>query len=120
MKYLSSCKNPIRVGSVVIRPGIPTEISKKEIDGFCKSRIGQSLFDMFLKGESKDIGEDLQADDKEELVINNDESFSFNPFRHKIVHRGGGSWFVMEGNSKRYGPLTPEEKITFEALINDG
>jgi len=46
--------------------------------------------------------------------------FSFDPEIHTIDHRGGGSYFVMDLNEEKvYGPLTDEERATFNAMIED-
>jgi hypothetical protein len=43
--------------------------------------------------------------------------FVFNPEIHSIEHRGAGQWFVMEGEKKVYGALTPEERTKFDTLM---
>lgn len=49
MKIISKCKNPVRVGSVVIKPNITTDVPKKDLDNFLKSKPGKSLYDLFFK-----------------------------------------------------------------------
>lgn len=49
MKLISTCKNPVRVGSVVIKPNITTEVPKKDLNDFLKSKSGKSLYDLFFK-----------------------------------------------------------------------
>jgi len=68
---------------------------------------------------AKDASEDVEEADTEQEPQPKEE-FSFDPEVHTIDHRGGGSYFVMDLNEEKvYGPLTDEERATFNAMIED-
>ena len=117
MKLINSYSNPIRVGSVVCVPGKESEVSQKDIDEFKKSKIGKSLYGLFLKPKD-DKPDDDKTDktDKTKGKSKPSTPFLFDPKKHKVSHRGGGKWYIMEGDEKIKGPLTPEEKIIFQGM----
>jgi len=122
MKLINSGGNPIRVGNTIVRFGVPTTVSKEELDAFLKFDSGKSLFGQFLKiekpfVESKEPEPD-SGDDKADKKVDKEPSkpFLFDPKKHKVSHRGAGKWFVMEGDEKIKGPLTPEQKITYQIM----
>lgn len=49
MKIISTCKNPVRVGSVVIKPNVTTDVPKKDLDAFIKTNYGKSFYKLFIK-----------------------------------------------------------------------
>ncbi len=46
-----------------------------------------------------------------------DKDFVFDPAIHSIAHRGAGKWYVMENEEKIKGPLSEDDKNTFEGLL---
>lgn len=128
MLITSKCKNPIRVGKTVCRPGIETPVTKAEFDAFVSSNIGLELNSLFFKveddpeikagfeivDEAIDVGAD-ELREPEEVT----EIWEFDPEIHTVKHRGGGKWYVMEGDEKVEGPLSPEDRIKYQAIEND-
>ena len=115
MKLKNSCSNPIRVGSIVCIPDVESEVSQKDIDEFKKSKIGKSLYGLFLKPKDDKPDKPDKPKGKPE-TSKPSKPFLFDPKKHKVSHRGGGKWFIMEGDEKIKGPLTPEEKIIFQGM----
>lgn len=63
-------------------------------------------------GDDSNLKSDVEL--KKEL---NDEPFVFDPEKHSVEHRGGGSYFVVdEKNEKVRGPLSEDEKEKYKAM----
>ena len=124
MLVTSKCKNPIRVGGTVCRPGIETSVTRKELDAFLESNIGKELHSLFFKIEEESevktafemVEEDVELEPETEKEP---EGWKFDPYMHTVKHRGGGKWYVMEGDEKIEGPLSPEDRIKYQAMEND-
>ena len=130
MLVTSKCKNPIRVGRTICRPGIETSVTKADLDGFKSCNMGLQLYDLFFKVEEepematafKMVEEDepeTEAVESEPETEEEPEDWKFNPAIHKIKHRGGGKWYVMIGSEKIEGPLSPEDRMKYQAMEND-
>ena len=50
---VSSCKNPVRVGTVVVFPQVPILVDTKELSVFKKTKMGKFLYDQFFSTPKK-------------------------------------------------------------------
>ena len=130
MLVTSKCENPIRVGRTICRPGIETPVTREELEAFKSCNMGLQLYDLFFKVEEEpeikasfeivdeaiDVGADELREPESDDIL---PSWKFKPGLHKVKHRGGGQWFVMLGNEKIKGPLSPEDRIKYQAIEND-
>lgn len=90
-----------------LRPEIEKEIREKLTLEFKK---GVELLEKLLEDKEKEIIS---------LKKTNEESkdFVFDPAIHSVEHRGGGKWYVMENENKIKGPLSEDDRKTFESLL---
>ena len=74
-----------------------------------------------LESEVPDVPEEVEAPEEVvEVETTSDEGFTFDPEEHTIDHRGNGKYFVMDLNEEKvYGPLTDDERSTFNAMIEE-
>ena len=65
-------------------------------------------------GSVPETVETVETETVEEI---NETGFIFDPEKHSIEHKGGGHWFVMEGEKKVSESLTEDEREAFNKLI---
>lgn len=107
-------------------------VIEREIGLKLEKEYGKRIDDLKADIDSKDVEirdlenriDELQKDSVGSDTTKNDdvaaagnEEFIFNPEEHIIEHRGAGKYFIMDTDDKKlYGPLTDEEKATFEEM----
>ena len=98
-------------------------VIEREVGLKLEKEYGKRIDDLKEDIDFKDIEirdlenriDELQKGGDGSDVIN--EGFVFDPEAHIIEHRGAGKYFVMNAkDEKLYGPLTNEEKTTFEDI----
>lgn len=90
-----------------LRPEIEKEIREKLTVEF---KEGVELLEKLLSEKEQEIIS-LKKTNEE------NKDFVFDPAIHSVEHRGGGNWYVMENENKVKGPLSEDDKKTFESLL---
>lgn len=93
-----------------LRPEIEKEIREKLTLEFKK---GVELLEKLLEEKEKEIISLKEENKKAE----EDKDFVFDPAIHSVEHRGAGKWYVMKNEEKIKGPLSEDDKNTFEGLL---
>jgi regulator of replication initiation timing len=100
-----------------IRGEIDREVkSLKTENKVLKKRISELENALYTKPEESEESDTSENSEPNDNMV--DPDFKFDPEIHHIEHRGGGNWFVMNQEEKVYGPITDEEKQTFESKID--
>jgi len=92
-----------------LRPEIEKEIREKLTIEF-KENI--EILEKLIGEKEKEIIS-LQEENKKA----EDKNFVFDPAIHSVEHRGAGKWYVMKNEEKIKGPLSEDDKNTFEGLL---
>jgi len=104
----------------IIRKEISEEVEKKYkriIEGFQK-KIEELTAAASPEETGGDENDDAAGEKSDSEKSDETDEFAFDPETHHIEHRGGGSWFVMNQETKIKGPLTEDERAEFEATLN--
>lgn len=93
-----------------LRPEIEKEIREKLTVEF---KEGVELLEKLLSEKEKEIISLKKTIEESQ----EDNDFVFDPAIHSVEHRGGGKYYVIENENKVKGPLSEDDRKTFESLL---